>query len=169
MAALYLISVSLHVLAAIVWIGGTVFFTLVLIPVSRLQAFQERASELVRVSGERFRVVSWVCLGILVVTGVANLGFRGYTWASVFTAAAWTGPFGKVMAHKLGLVALILLIGALHDFYVGPMAMAAWDSDSMAHRSLRLRRTASWMARVNLALALAVVVLGVMLARGQSW
>ncbi len=163
---LYIASVTLHILAGMVWIGGMVFFSLVLIPLTRRKEYSDRAAALVRASGERFRAISWICLGILVVTGLINLHFHGFTWHSALSRVQWGSPFGLLLAHKLVLVVLILVVSAFHDFYVGPKATAALEAEPGSARAKSYRRTASWLARINLILALAVVVLGVMLVRG---
>lgn len=163
---LYIASVTLHILAAVVWIGGMVFFSLVLIPLTHRKEYSASAARLVRASGERFRAISWACLAILVFTGAINLHFHGFAWANVFSREAWRGSFGSLLAHKLVLVVLILVISAFHDFYVGPRATAALEKAPASAGARTYRRTASWLARINLLLALTVVLLGVMLVRG---
>jgi putative copper export protein len=60
---------------------------------------------------------------------------------------------------KLGLVVVALGLSVAHDFWIGPRAGAPG-----ADPSWRVR--ASWLARLNVLVVLAVVVLGVAL-RGQ--
>ena len=61
---------TVHLLAAIVWTGGTVALVFVAVPpVQRLQG-PERA-ELLRELGRRWRPIGWSALGIAAVTGVA--------------------------------------------------------------------------------------------------
>ncbi len=163
---LYITSVTLHILAGMVWIGGMVFFSLVLIPVTHRREYSDRAAALVRASGERFRAISWICLGVLVATGLVNLHFHGFTWSNALSRAQWDSSFGHLLAHKLALVLLILVVSAFHDFYIGPRATAALEAEPGSALAKSYRRTASWLARINLILALAVVVLGVMLVRG---
>ncbi len=163
---LYIASVTVHILAAIVWIGGMIFFSLVLIPLTHKREYSANAASLVRASGERFRAISWICLALLAITGAINLHFHGFTWTNVFSHAAWKGSFGLLLAHKLALVVLIFIISAFHDFYIGPKAAAALEAAPSSSDAAAYRRTASWLARINLLLAVAVVVLGVMLVRG---
>ena len=158
--------VWLHILAAAVWLGGMVFLALVLVPVVRRPEYREHASRLVHLTGVRFRTVGWVCLGALVVTGFANLWYRGIGWAALSNAGFWTTPFGSLLGWKLLVVAVILALSAYHDFSVGPRATAAGQADPGSAPALRLRRQASWMGRLNLLLALAAMALGVLLVRG---
>jgi len=122
MHALYLISVWLRLLAAVVWIGGMVFLALVLIPVTRLPEHRSAAGLLIHQTGLRFRVVGWGCLGLLLLSGTFNAAYRGVGWSDVWSWRFWEGPFGRILGAKLLLVAAILLLSALHDFAIGPAA-----------------------------------------------
>lgn len=166
MRGVYLLSVWLHIMAAIVWVGGTVFFVVVLVPAIRRPEFGGIASALIRFTALRFRWVGWVCFGIFVVTGVVNLMARGIGLRELRETIFWQGSFGRTLAIKLILVAAILLISAFHDFFLGPRAAAAWEADPASAETLRLRRQAVQLGRLNLLLALLVIMLGVMLVRG---
>src|SRR5689334_14390764 len=119
MKILYLLSVWLHILAAATWLGGMLFFVIVLVPITRRAEYKGIAGELVQWLGERFRWLGWVCFGLLIVTGTVNLIYRGVTWASLGDARFWRGEWGQTLGLKLGLVAIILAVSAYHDFYVG--------------------------------------------------
>lgn len=163
----YHLSVYLHVLAAVVWVGGMLFLALVAVPVLRGLPDRERA-ELVSRLGERFRPVGWMCIGLLAITGVLNLAYRGVSWESAVTGRLWQSPFGQVLAWKLLLVAGMVALSAWHDFVLGPrsarLARAGGPADEVAR--VRLRRRASWVGRVNAVLALGVLAAAVMLVRG---
>lgn len=163
---MYHLSVFLHLLAAVVWVGGLLFLALVAIPVLRGLADRQRA-ELVARMGERFRPVAWACIGLLISTGVLNLAYRGVSWESVLTGQLWQSPFGQILAWKLTLVALLVALSAWHDFFLGPrstqLARAPNGEDQLR---VRLRRRAAWVGRVNALLALAVLAAAVMLVRG---
>lgn len=169
MHALYILSVWLHLLAAMTWIGGMVFLALVLVPACRLPAYQGIATSLVHVTGVRFRVVGWICLGVLLLTGTFNLAYRGLGLSALLSGPAPFGFFGQILRIKLPVVAAIFLISARHDFVIGPRATAVGSTDPASAEARRLRAWASWMGRVNLLLGLAVVALGVMLVRGWPW
>jgi type IV secretory pathway VirB2 component (pilin) len=81
-------------------------------------------------------------------------------------AVFWQGSFGRTLAVKLVVVAGILLISGFHDFSLGPRASMAWESDPASAATLRLRRRAVQLGRVNLLLALVAIALGIMLVRG---
>jgi copper resistance protein D len=169
MDSIYLVSVWLHIMAAVVWVGGTLFLVIVLVPAIRRPEFGAIASALIRFTALRFRWVGWVCFCIFAFSGFVNLAARGIGLQELRDALFWQGSFGRTLAIKLMLVAAILLISAFHDFVLGPRAAAAWEANSVSARTFRLRRQAVQLGRLNLLLALAVILLGIMLVRGAPW
>lgn len=165
MHALYLVSVWLHILAAITWIGGMAFLVLVVVPWLR-RGGRAQAGALFRETGPRFRDVGWTCFGILVVTGTFNLWMRGVR-LSDFTRAEWlASPFGKTIVAKLSLFALALVVSAYHDFVIGPAATRALGAGPGSPEAEALRKRASVLGRVNAIVALALVFVAVMIVRG---
>ena len=132
-----------HLLAVVTWIGGMLFIALVLVPVSRRLDATLR-TRVVQETGRRFRTVSWIALAVVAATGLGNLALRPEL-------------LGAPRFHaKLALVGLALGLGALHDFVLGPRA-----GRPVAAAAARMR--ASWVARVNVLVALASVALGLAL------
>ena len=166
MRGLYLISVWLHILAAAAWIGGMLFLGLVLVPALRKPPLSDNKAVLLYRTGLRFRQVGWISLLVLVLTGVINLGIRGYGWMDAWNGALWQGQWGSVLAAKLLMVAGVLILSAVHDFYVGPKAVEQMERLPDETQSHRLRRMASWMGRITLLLSLAILGLAVSLPRG---
>jgi putative copper resistance protein D len=169
MHLLYLTCVWLHIMAAVIWVGGTIFFALVLVPAIRQPEFSAVAAGMVRWTALRFRWVGWLCFLVFIFTGSINLAFRGLTWNDLSSAIFWRGSFGSVLTLKLLTFAAILAISAIHDFVIGPRAAAAWEKDARSAASARLRRQAVRIARLNLLLALIAIILGTMLVRGAPW
>lgn len=166
MHSLYVFSVWIHILAAIAWIGGMLFLVTVMVPLLRKPEMRAKAAELFHVVGLRFRTVGWVALGLLVLTGITNLAFRGYSWAQVGNGQLFAGPFGHTLATKLVLVLALLVLGVVHDFWLGPRATILAREKPNSPERERARKIASWMGRTSMLLALAVVALAVMLVRG---
>lgn len=164
---MYQLSVLVHILAAKVWGGGMLFLALVVVPAMRGMPPSER-STLFELVGYRFRTVGWVCISLLLVTGAVNTAYRGVTSDNLFTSELWASEFGRVLALKLGAVAVMLLLSLFHDFVLGPASVRAhrlgerWPSAE----AVALRKRASWLGRITTLLALVVVALGVMLVRG---
>lgn len=166
MHALYLVSVYVHILASMIWLGGALFLALVMVPLLRRME-RPRAAALMRDAGTRFRAVGWVCFALLIVTGVVNLGYRGVTWGSFFSAEFHRSPFGRTTMWKLTLFVLVLVVSVFHDFVLGPRATRIVEADPTGPAALRSRTIASWVGRVNVLLGLAIVLLAVMLVRGS--
>lgn len=165
MRLLYLTSVSLHLLAVAVWIGGMVALVVVLLPVLRRQASPEVAREMLGQAALRLRPVAWTALGVLVVTGVFQVLYRLGGPGPLLERAFWSGAWGRALAAKLLVVAAVLALSALHDFRVGPRALEVARRDADAPESQRLRRRAAGIGRAQLLLSVVVLVLGVLLAR----
>jgi copper resistance protein D len=162
--SLYHFSVSLHVLAAIVWLGGMFFFALVGAPALRAVEPPQLRMALFRSLGERFRTVGWAAIGVLMVTGIANLHFRGLLDPGLWrTPGFWSTSLGAALAWKLAAVAIMIALSALHDFVFGPAAARHVPGGPAA---LRSRRRAGWMARINALVGVVLVLAAVRLARG---
>jgi len=162
----HLTSVALHLLAAAVWVGGMAFLALVVVPVVRRPRYAAQSATLVRETAERFRVVGWSALAVLIVTGVVNLAVRGYGVDALRSGALFDGFFGHVLAVKLSLVAATLVLALTHDLWLGPRASAMLATAPGTPAARRARRQASWLGRLSLGLGVALVVLGVLLVRG---
>jgi uncharacterized membrane protein len=174
---LYQLSVLLHILSAVIWVGGMFFLALVVVPVARRLPPAERAV-LFGAVGRRFRTVGWTCIAVLLVTGVVNVSYRGVTLDNLFTAALWSSPFGSTLAWKLAAVVVLLGISVVHDFVLGPRSVQMLER--VGHGTLteqrehaleveRLRRLASMLGRIEGILALVVIALAIMLVRGRPF
>ena len=98
-----LLLVWLHLLAAVAWIGGMVFLSLVLVPILRHEPFALQRGALIRAVALRFRLVVWVAIGVLLTTGPLLLLSRGLSFGD---------PGGRpaVLAVKLILIAILLAL-----------------------------------------------------------
>jgi uncharacterized membrane protein len=163
--ALYYVSVVLHLLAAITWIGGMFFLMLVVVPWLRGRD-RSGAALFLRETGMRFRTVGWACFAILLVTGTFNLWVRGVRFASFADAAFLSSPLGIAVTLKLAAFAIVLAISGLHDFVYGPRATAVLRDDPSSPHAQRLRRRASLLGRINALLAVILVLLAVAIVRG---
>ncbi|HEX6996778.1 MAG TPA: DUF4149 domain-containing protein [Gammaproteobacteria bacterium] len=166
MQTIHFISILLHILAAVVWIGGMVFLGVVLIPALRRSELGAKTVEVIHRTGVRFRNVGWACLALLVATGVVNLTRWGVDWQRFTSADLWGSTWGRVLAVKLALVVAALAISGVHDFVIGPRATARLRQQPGSEEAKRLRRLAGWMGRTNLLIALVIVALAIMLVRG---
>jgi uncharacterized membrane protein len=164
MTALYFAVVTVHVLAALLWLGGMFFLAAVGAPVLRAVEPPELRASLFRTLGERFRAVGWISIAVLVATGVTILGLRGLLHTEVLLDREfWTTGFGMALAWKVSAVLVIIGLSLVHDFFVGPAASRAVPGSAEAGI---LRRRAAWLARMAALVGLVLVVAAVRLARG---
>jgi len=166
---LYHLNVTVHLLAALFWLGGMFFLALVGAPVLRKVEDPGLRSRLFAALGRRFRTAGWWAIGILLITGVTNLHFRGLLDPAVLTdPTLWGSSYGRALAWKLGAVTAMLVTSALHDFVFGPLASRAAEGGGRGGDPAdgRARRVAGWLARANALLGIVVVVAAVRLARG---
>lgn len=133
-----------HLLAVVTWVGGMLFIALVLVPITRRLEDVALRARLVQATGRRFRTVGWIALGLIVATGLGNLALR----PELLRAPRFHA--------KAGLVVLALALSAFHDFVLGPRAGRPGTDPSA-------RVQASWIARLNVLVALAIVALGLAL------
>jgi uncharacterized membrane protein len=165
MSIWYYVNVTIHVLAAMLWLGGMLFLGVVGAPVLRAVEPPELRQTLFHQLGLRFRAVGWWAIGVLLVTGVINLYFRGWLDASapLGQSAFWRSGTGHALMAKLTAVAVMLIVSAIHDFGIGPRA---GREIAGSPRALDLRRRAALLARVNALVGVVVVIAAVRLARG---
>lgn len=163
MSRLYLVVVALHVLAAMVWLGGTFFLALVGAPVLRKVEPASLRTQLFEALGVRFRLVGWTAIAVLVATGLAVMHYRGWLDVALLTGADfWNTGAGRAFAVKLVAVALMLAMTAAHDFVLGPRA---GRMDLTTPEGARLRRRSALLARWGALLGLVVLGAAVTLVR----
>jgi len=110
-------------------------------------------------TGVKFRLVGWICIILLALTGILNMYFKGVplTWDFISHSS-----YGHLLGIKLILFTTMLIIGGVHDFYLGNKSI-----DEMKNTSNRnFRKLAQWSGRLNLLLALAIAFIGIVLSRG---
>jgi putative copper export protein len=165
---LYFLSDWLHIIAAAIWVGGMIFLSAVVVPLLRHPEIQPHRSRLISLLGLRFRVIGWVALTTLLVTGLYNIFARGFTLQDALSGSLWEGEFGRTLVEKLFTFVIIILLSAAHDFWVGPKVSLLAQKGNSAELE-RWRKAASWLGRINLLLALLMVAFGVMLVRGHPF
>ena len=144
---------ALHVLAAAVWVGGTIALVFVAVPMARTFEGADRARAL-RLLGRGWRPLGWGALAVLAGSGLVLAGSAG-----VFSGDA-SASFYAVFAVKVALVALLAAGAYVHDFVLGP-GLARQIREG---RPQTLRRPLVVVGWCNFALTLTVPVLGTVLA-----
>jgi uncharacterized membrane protein len=144
---------ALHVLAAAVWVGGTVALVFVAVPMARTFEGRDRARAL-RMLGQGWRPLGWGALAVLAGSGLVLAGHAG-----VFSGDA-SATFYAVFGVKVGLVAALAIGAYVHDFVLGP-GLARQIREG---RPQTLRRPLVVVGWCNFALTITVPVLGTVLA-----
>jgi uncharacterized membrane protein len=159
-AAMTVLLVWLHLLAAVSWIGGTIFLSVVLVPVLRREPFASQKALLFRTIARRFRAVVWGAIAVLLFTGPLLLHQRGIPIAH---PSGWP----MILAVKLGLVAILFLLTLTHDLIIGPRVgkILQRPTESRTRFDHALLLWSPWIARLSLVLTLAVLFAAVMLVR----
>jgi len=104
-----------HVLGAILWVGGQVTVSMLVLPVARRRLGDRERAELMRTVGLRLGVVTLAAfIPAQVVTGVALAWHKGVTWASLGEPG-----YGRPLAGKLVAVVLVMLAAGLHGWANG--------------------------------------------------
>lgn len=146
---------AVHVLAACVWVGGTVALVFVAVPVLRRAEGAARA-EAMRALGRRWRPLGWGAMAVSILTGLMLAEDAG-----ALHRESLDTRFDRILLVKVALVVLLIAGSLVHNLMLGPRLQ----------RELREglpQRTRSRMVAVgwtNFALTIAVPVLGVVLAR----
>lgn len=150
----------IHLVAAISWIGGMIFLSLVLVPLLRREPFASQKAVLFRTVARRFRSVVWGAIAVLLFTGPLLLYQRGFSISD---------PFGwpPVLTVKLGLVTCLLLLTVTHDLILGPRVgkIMQLPAEQRTWFDQALVLWSPWVARFSLVVALAVLFAAVMLVR----
>jgi putative copper resistance protein D len=153
-------TISLHIFAAVAWIGGMVFLSFVLVPLVRSRQATSDTAALFRSSARRFRLVAWAAMAMLLMTGPLLLSQRNIAFMHPHT---WP----TIVAVKLGLVAALFFFTFSHDLFLGPRfgRIMAIPEAKRTVREQVLVASARWVPRLSLLIGLAIIVAAAILAR----
>lgn len=143
---------TVHLLAAIVWVGGTVALVFVSVPPAQRLEGPQRAA-LLRELGRRWRPIGWSALAVAIATGA---------WIASLEHAYGTAStrFDVVLAVKGALVGLLVAGAYLHDFVLGPgLARQIREGKPQSLRPLLVA-----IGRLNLLITIALPILGAVLS-----
>ncbi len=142
--------VVVHLLAAMVWVGGSVALVVAGVPAIRILEGEPRGRAL-REVGRRWRLLGYGSLLVLAVTG-APLAAHDYD--------AGRSPFRTVFWVKVALSVGLVAASYLHNFVLGPRLQA----EVREGRAQRTRAPLVAVGYLSLTLTLTVPVLGAVLA-----
>ena len=150
MALMRELMLFLHVILAMLWVGGMLFLVLVLAPFIRKLPIRDQAFQEV---GRRFSFYgTLLALLGLFITGLFNVHYI-LGFSNIFN---FSNPYTLTLWHKIALFVLIVIVSLVHDLYFGKRAV-----ESSFHRGM-----ARFLGLLNLILSLAVVYFAVRLRFG---
>ncbi len=164
---LYQAAVFIHVLSAVIWVGGTLFLVIVMVPLARKDMRQSGPGFiLLRQATRRFLPVAWASIVLLALTGAfIAWDHWGVRPGNFFSTG---GHFFRTLQVKTGLVILVIGLSLVHDFILGPRVLSQLERNPSLGKPAgpsRARRLLLTMARVNVVLMLAILALAVALIR----
>jgi uncharacterized membrane protein len=167
LSVLLVIAMIVHILAIVVYLGGTFFMDLLLVPaLNRIPPAQ--AAIVSQQTGEIFAVTAWISLGLIAVSGLAFLYLDGSVGPDLFLR-----PYGWVIGAKMFLFLLLVVNGLIMTIGIRPrlnsllplkateLELKAKQADMMSAAS-----TLNRLIRLNLIIAGVAVILGVFLTFG---
>ncbi|MCO5233978.1 MAG: DUF4149 domain-containing protein [Chitinophagales bacterium] len=163
---LYKISVFIHILSAMFWMGGMLFTMFVIVPSLRQPQLSPNRGDFFSIMGQYFSQISWLIFIILLITGYYQLAFRGYHWEKLLSSEFWHTHFGFNLLHKLIYFAFMLIISGIHDFWLGPKTAELIRQKPEHEITNRYRKITSWVGRINFIFGLCIVYYAISLVRG---
>ena len=154
----------IHVIAAVVWVGGNLILAMVIVPHFRQNLPPVQRIRLLTQIGKRFEPIVWGCIGILFFTGIFNIFFA----VDLTSATAISSAFMRTLLIKLMLFFVLVLLTALHSLIFAPRLAAAIETLSPEIEELppevkplrtRMSIVSSLMGVVSLLILLAAVAL----------
>jgi len=133
-----------HVIFAVIWVGGQLTFSLVMIPLIQRRLKPELAAGIRSTFGKMFGLFTLgVFLPVQAVTGYFLAAHRGVTWSNLLEPG-----YSRTLTTKLAVFLLVLLISGLHGYLHG-------SGRTTAARSLAVASLFGSVVIVLLATALA--------------
>jgi copper resistance protein D len=165
---MYFVSVWLHILAATVWVGGLIYTAAVAVPFALTHELPER-HRLLRGLARRFRWIGWGSIGVLVITGLANLTLRlspikvsQLLNGDLFNPQKVEQLIAIWLPWKLMLVVLMIGLMAFHDVTSLQAAKKHHDSPDSAPGN----RLGSRAAALATLVAILILYVSVRMVRG---
>jgi putative copper export protein len=144
---------AVHLLAATVWVGGTVVLVFVGVPAIRATEGEARAIAM-RALGRRWRPLGWSAMGVAILSGLWLSDRHG----ALHRSALHTG-FDRWLLVKSLLVAVLCVGAVLHDYVLGPRLQR--ELRAGAPEAPDTRRRLVVVGWINFTLTVAVPILGV--------
>ncbi|SRR6266496_4385280 len=167
LSVLLVITMIVHILAIVIYLGGTFFMDLLLVPaLNRIPPAQ--AAIVSQRTGEIFAVTAWITLGLIAASGLTFLYLSGSLGLDLFLH-----PYGWLIGAKTFLFLLLVVNGLIMTIGIrprlnAPLPLKTTESELKAKQAdmMSAASTLNRLIRLNLIIASLAVILGVTLTFG---
>ena len=161
---LHSISGSLHILAAVTWIGSMIYSQFAVAPALK-HLGAPRSSAINMIATGRFSSLTWASLIVLIVTGIYATISKEDKLTPVFEE-----PAGIVLFIKLMLVAALIVILFLQIYAYGPKMKKLINPATPKNvendlAMTRISNTAKGLSTAHLIIGITVIILAVILSQ----
>ena len=152
-----------HLIAASIWVGGSIFIGIVLAPLLKTfsDSIEGRLSIMIRV-GRKFNKIGVPSLIVLIVTGIYNsIGFIAKP------AMILSTTYGIILFIKIILVIILLITFAIHVRLIRSEIERKIESKQLSGEFLqKLRSKIITLGRLTVILSLAILLMAALLHSG---
>lgn len=142
----------IHLLAAMIWVGGSIALIVAGVPAVRKLEGEARATAM-RALGLRWRPLGWGAMAVAIVSGLWLTDHHGG-----FNEQALSTSFDKTLIAKSVLVVFLVIASVIHNSVLGPKLQRQLREGSPEAPATRRRLVV--VGYVSFALTIAVPVLG---------
>jgi uncharacterized membrane protein len=147
-----LLALWLHLLGMVLWLGGLLYQSHVLLPLARRGGGSAMFAEAAR----RQRPLAWTALALVVLTGFYNVTQLGPLDRVIGSGA------GLLLAGKFFLVLIVVAVAGQRDFTQLVRLQLALRTNEDPAPALR---AIAWLDRATILLALVIIYLGLAVSR----
>ncbi len=154
----------LHIVGVTMWVGPQFFLFIAAVPAVRSIEDGAARARVMRIITTRFGWMAWGALLLILLTGISQIFSEADDFDELLNFDyRWVNYF----ALKMVLVAVMVLLTAVHSFIVGPRQLAMMERGETGEEAARFRRTSIILSSTILVLSIAVIFLGVLIAEHE--
>jgi uncharacterized membrane protein len=151
-----------HLLSASIWVGGSIFIGIVLVPMLKTlaNAVEERTMLMIKI-GRRFNKIALPALIVLVATGVYK--------AQLFLSSPATlldSSYGTILVIKIIVVSSMIALFGIHIRISNSRVEELLANSNADSRIMKIRTRIIWLGRIILGQSIAILLFAAMLDAG---
>ena len=148
----------IHLLSAVLFVGGSLFIWLVVLPASKLIAEDEsERMQIIEKIARRFGRITNITLVVLVLSGVYNA-----SWYLPSTGALFDTYLGNLLLVKIVLVTVLVALIYLHGLYFG-RKIVRLARERKLEELKKVRKQSRIVSAINLVLMMMILVFAIFL------